>query len=77
MATRRGDIAFVVDRLIAEIDVIVKPLGEGLDKLQVFQGATILGDGSVALIIDAAQLDTLIGLDARSGQGEATVTAAL
>ena len=74
VATRRGDIAFVVDRLIAEIDVIVKPLGEGLDKLQVFQGATILGDGSVALIIDAAQLDTLIGLDARSSQLEATGT---
>ena len=63
VTTRRGDIAFVVDRLIAEIDVIVKPLSEGLDKMQVFQGATILGDGSIALIIDAAQLDTLIGID--------------
>ena len=63
VTTRRGDVAFVVDRLIAEIDVIVKPLSEGLDKMQVFQGATILGDGSIALIIDAAQLDTLIGID--------------
>ena len=63
VTTRRGDIAFVVDRLIAEIDVVVKPLSEGLDKMQVFQGATILGDGSIALIIDAAQLDTLIGID--------------
>jgi two-component system, chemotaxis family, sensor kinase CheA len=63
VTTRRGDIAFVVDRLIAEIDVIVKPLSEGLDMMQVFQGATILGDGSIALIVDAAQLDTLIGID--------------
>ena len=63
VTTRRGDIAFVVDRLIAEIDVVVKPLSAGLDKMQVFQGATILGDGSIALIIDAAQLDTLIGID--------------
>jgi two-component system chemotaxis sensor kinase CheA len=63
VTTRRGDIAFVVDRLIAEIDVIVKPLSEGLNRMQVFQGATILGDGSVALIIDAVQLDTLIGID--------------
>lgn len=56
----------MVDRLVAEIDVIAKPLGKGLDKLRVFQDATILGDGSVALIIDAGKLDNLIGLE--SGQ---------
>jgi len=50
----------VVDRFIAEIDVIIKPLTEGLDRLRVFQGATILGDGRVALILDPRQLDALI-----------------
>jgi two-component system chemotaxis sensor kinase CheA len=63
VSTGRGNIAVVVDRLIAEIDVIVKPLSQGLNQLQVFQGATILGDGSVALIIDTARLDSLIGVD--------------
>ncbi len=77
VSTHRGNIAFVVDRLIAEIDVIVKPLSAGLDKLQVFQGATILGDGRVALIIDAAQLDTLIGLDRQQGNSEDTDSARL
>jgi two-component system chemotaxis sensor kinase CheA len=66
VATRRGDIAVVVDRLVAEIDVIVKPLREGLDQMLVFQGATILGDGRVALILDPAQLDALIGVEPRA-----------
>ena len=61
VSTRSGDLAVLVDRLVAEIDVIVKPLSAGLDKLTMFQGATILGDGSVALILDVGSLDTLVG----------------
>jgi two-component system, chemotaxis family, sensor kinase CheA len=64
--TRVGEVAVLVDRLVAEIDVIVKPLSEGLDKLTMFQGATILGDGSVALILDIGKLDALIDLNAPS-----------
>jgi chemotaxis protein histidine kinase CheA len=76
VATQGGDIAVVVDRLVAEIDVIVKPLSRGLDKLVLFQGATILGDGSVALILDVRKLDTLAGLDAGRAHGDGTVDAA-
>jgi two-component system chemotaxis sensor kinase CheA len=54
--TRMGDVALIVDRLVAEIDVIVKPLSEGLDRLRMFQGASILGDGQVALVMDPSQL---------------------
>ncbi len=54
--TRLGDVALIVDRLVAEIDVIVKPLSEGLDRLRMFQGASILGDGQVALVMDPSQL---------------------
>ncbi len=63
VATPSGTIALVVDRLVAEIDVLVKPLCGGLDKLSLFQGATILGDGRVALILDLRKLDALAGLD--------------
>ena len=76
VATQSGDIAVVVDRLVAEIDVIVKPLSRGLDKLVLFQGATILGDGSVALILDVRKLDALAGLDAARAHGAGTVDAA-
>lgn len=35
-------------------EVVVKPLGRRLKALQEYSGATILGDGTVALILDAA-----------------------
>lgn len=36
----------------AQIDVVVKPLAQGLDELLMFPGATILGDGTAVLILD-------------------------
>jgi two-component system, chemotaxis family, sensor kinase CheA len=75
VSTHRGSIAVVVDRLVAEIDVIAKPLSEGLEKLLVFQGAAILGDGSVALIIDATQLDSLIDQVSPQDRPNATLVA--
>jgi two-component system chemotaxis sensor kinase CheA len=63
VVTRSGEVAILVDRLVAEIDVIVKPLSTGLDALTIFQGATILGDGTVSLILDVGKLDALVGLD--------------
>lgn len=60
VSTRTGEVALVVDRFVSEIDVIAKPLAEGLDPLRVFQGATILGDGSVALILEPNRLDALV-----------------
>ena len=37
-------------------EIVVKPLGHYLKKLQEYAGATILGDGTVALILDVAGL---------------------
>ncbi len=54
--TRGGLAAIVVDRLVSEIDVIVKPLGDELNRGGLFQGASVLGDGSVSLVIDPGQL---------------------
>lgn len=76
IATPSGTIALVVDRLVAEIDVLVKPLCGGLDKLSLFQGATILGDGRVTLILDLRKLDALAGLDDGRDQAEPMALAA-
>ncbi|MFN6471829.1 MAG: chemotaxis protein CheW [Nostoc sp. SerVER01] len=46
----------VVDTIEDIQDIVVKPLGKQLKALSVFSGATILGDGSVALIIDVVGL---------------------
>jgi two-component system, chemotaxis family, sensor kinase CheA len=42
----------VVDSISDSKDIVVKPLGKHLKNIAVFSGATILGDGKVALILD-------------------------
>jgi two-component system chemotaxis sensor kinase CheA len=52
----------IVDRLYDTTEIVVKPLGRHLKALKEYSGATILGDGSVALIIDPAGLALKAGL---------------
>jgi two-component system chemotaxis sensor kinase CheA len=42
----------VVDGISDTEEIVVKPLGKELKKLDTFAGATIMGDGKVALILD-------------------------
>jgi len=46
----------VVDSLIGEEDVVIKPLRDRYTNAPGIAGATILGDGTVSLIIDVSQL---------------------
>jgi two-component system chemotaxis sensor kinase CheA len=46
----------VVDDVLETQEIVVKPLGRHLKGIPVYAGATILGDGSVVLILDAATL---------------------
>ena len=49
-------IGLVVDALIGEEDVVIKPLKDEFSNTPGIAGATILGDGKVSLIIDVTQL---------------------
>ncbi len=42
----------VVDNLIGQQEIVIKSLGKCIDNNKIINGATILGDGEVALIID-------------------------
>ena len=42
----------VVDGINDTEEIVVKPLGKQLKGVSVFAGATIMGDGQVALILD-------------------------
>lgn len=55
---RKGDkmAALVVDEFIGQQEIVLKTLGKYLTKLFAVSGATILGDGQVALIIDTNAL---------------------
>ncbi|MCX7208607.1 MAG: chemotaxis protein CheA [Proteobacteria bacterium] len=46
----------VVDKLIGELQAVIKPLGRLFKELKGISGSTILGSGQVALILDVAQL---------------------
>jgi two-component system chemotaxis sensor kinase CheA len=49
-------IGFVVDFVVGEHQTVIKPLGRFYQDIQGISGATILGDGSVALILDPGVL---------------------
>ena len=55
---RRGDrqIALSIGNLIGQQDIVIKPLGKYLSNIRIISGATILGDGRVALILDINHL---------------------
>jgi two-component system chemotaxis sensor kinase CheA len=64
----------VVDEILASQEIVVKPLTESLKQTPVFSGATILGDGRVALILDVPGLARHFGVGLTgSGRGPAPV----
>ena len=46
----------VIDNIVSEQEVVVKPFSAALKTVQGFSGATVLGDGRVALVVDVAGL---------------------
>ena len=54
--TSDGRYGFVVDEVLGDCQTVIKNLGRFYRHVQVISGATILGDGSVALILDPERL---------------------
>lgn len=46
----------VIDELMGQQEIVIKSLGKYISKCKIISGATILGDGEVALILDANAL---------------------
>jgi two-component system chemotaxis sensor kinase CheA len=51
-----GKVGFVVDKVVGEHQTVIKTMGRMYNKVDVISGATILGDGTVALIMDVSKL---------------------
>ena len=56
-----SEFGLVVDGIHDTQEIVVKPLGKRLKGLSMYSGATIMGDGKVALILD------VLGIAQRSG----------
>jgi two-component system, chemotaxis family, sensor kinase CheA len=60
----------VVDGISDTQEIVVKPLGKQLKGLTIYAGATIMGDGRVALILDALGIGQLSGVLAERREEE-------
>ncbi|MEM9759274.1 MAG: chemotaxis protein CheW [Pseudomonadota bacterium] len=54
----------VVDQLLDSEEIVVKPLDNHFKGQQIYAGATIQGDGGVAMILDVVELSRFVALDA-------------
>lgn len=54
--TEHGHYGFVVDQVLGDHQTVIKSLGRLYRNVQVVSGATILGNGTVALIIDPSRV---------------------
>ncbi len=63
-------VGVMVDSLVGEEDVVIKPLRDQFTNSPGIAGASILGDGSVSLIIDVSQL---LDLSMKAGAASAKV----
>lgn len=70
--TQGGKIGIVVDDLVGQQQVVIKSLTDNFDPVEGVSGATILGNGKVALIVDIEQMSVMAsrraGGRARLGQ---------
>ncbi len=64
-------LGLVVDQLVGQQDIVIKPLGRSLRDVRGFAGATELGDQRIGLVIDAAALieEQLSGFEGRERAG--------
>ena len=56
VSTGTQELGLVVDELLGQEEVVIKPLADYLRVESGFGGATILGDGGISLILDIPEL---------------------
>jgi two-component system chemotaxis sensor kinase CheA len=58
------EVGMIVDHLVGEQEIVLKSLGSALGDIAGLSGATILGDGTVAMVLDVSSLMDRVGLHA-------------
>ncbi len=65
-------VGYIVDRVLGQEEVVIKPLGALLQTTPGLAGATITGDGRIALILDVAGLTQAYGTRSQAGAWDRT-----
>lgn len=68
LQAEQRQLGLVVDQIWDTQEIVVKPLGRQLKSLSCYVGATIMGDGRPALILDVAGVSRLAGLGSQTRQ---------
>lgn len=66
LGTGNTSFGLIVDRIQDTADIVVKPLNKLLKSLEIYSGATILGDGSIALIFDVVGISKVANITNKS-----------
>ena len=65
----------IVDKLLDSEEIVIKPLGKHLQSCKGYAGATIMGDGRIALILDVTNLSIMAELTSMDGSDRAAEVA--
>lgn len=49
-------VGLIIDKVVGEYQAVIKPLGKHYKKMEMISGASILGDGTIALVIDTNKI---------------------
>jgi len=52
----------IIDRVLGTEEIVVKPMHQALKSVRIYSGATVMGDGKVALILDAEEIAKHAGI---------------
>lgn len=52
----KKEIGFVINEVVGKYQAVIKPLSHIVQKQEIFSGASVLGDGEVALVIDTSKI---------------------
>lgn len=70
VSTGTQEVGLVVDELLGQEEVVIKPLADYLRSGSGFGGATILGDGGISLILDIPELVKIAGEEQADKQAQ-------
>jgi two-component system chemotaxis sensor kinase CheA len=74
VSTGTQEVGLVVDELLGQEEVVIKPLADYLRAGSGFGGATILGDGGISLILDIPELVKIAGDEQADKQIQRTLS---
>lgn len=62
LTTGERVLGLLVEEILSSEEIVVKPLGKWFKDVAIYSGATIMGDGKLALIIDVVGLSRFVGI---------------